>query len=61
MREEKEKARRECTMPKRATAMVFTEEEREELEQRIRCHRSEQHAVQRAQIVLAADQGLSHA
>jgi putative transposase len=44
-------------MPKRATQVVLSEKERDELEQITRRHRSEQQQVQRARIVLAAAQG----
>jgi transposase len=48
-------------MPKRATQIVLGEKEREGLTQITRRHRSEQQAVLRARIVLAAAQGHSNA
>jgi putative transposase len=48
-------------MPKRATAIILSEKEQEELEQIIRRHRSEQQVVLRARIVGAAAQGHSNA
>src|SRR5215467_5063117 len=48
-------------MPKRATQVILTEKEREELVQITRLHRSEQQQVLRARIVLAAAQGHSNA
>ena len=48
-------------MPKRATQVILTEKEREELVQITRRHRSEQQQVLRAHIVLAAAQGHSNA
>ena len=51
----------EVSMPKRATKIVLSEKEQEELEQISRRHRSEQQAVLRAKIVLAAAQGKSNA
>jgi putative transposase len=48
-------------MPKRATGIVLSEKEQEGLEQMTRRHRSEQQAVLRARIVLAAAQGHSNA
>lgn len=47
-------------MPKRATPVVLSEKEQEELTQITRRHRSEQQVVQRAHIVLAAAQGHSN-
>lgn len=44
-------------MPKRARAIVLSEKEQEGLEQLTKRHRSEQQAVLRARIVLAAAQG----
>jgi putative transposase len=44
-------------MPKRATRIILSEKEREGLEQISGRHRSEQQAVLRAKIVLAAGQG----
>lgn len=44
-------------MPKRATMIVLNEQEQEGLLQITRRHRSEQHVVLRARIVLAAAQG----
>jgi hypothetical protein len=41
-------------MPKRATQVILTEKEREELVQITRRHRSEQQQVLRVHIVLAA-------
>jgi len=51
----------EVSMPKRATKIVLSEKEQEELEQISRRHRSEQQAVLRAKIVLAGAQGKSNA
>ena len=48
-------------MPKRATAVVLSEKEQEELTQITRRHRSEQQVAQRARIVLLAAQGHSNA
>jgi putative transposase len=48
-------------MPKRATQVILTEKEREELVQITRRHRSEQQQVLRARIVLVAAQGHSNA
>lgn len=48
-------------MPKRATAIVLSGQEREELEQLARRYRSEQQMVLRARIVLAAARGQSNA
>ena len=48
-------------MPKRATQVILTEKEREELVQITRRHRSEQQQVLRAHIVLAAARGHSRA
>jgi len=48
-------------MPKRATLVVLSEKEQEELEQITHRHRSEQQQVLRARIVLAAAQGRSNA
>lgn len=48
-------------MPKRATAIVRSEKEQEGLTQITKRHRSEQQAVLRARIVLAAAQGHSNA
>jgi putative transposase len=48
-------------MPKRATRITLSEKEREGLEQISRRHRSEQQAVLRARIILAASQGDSNA
>lgn len=48
-------------MPKRATMIVLGEKEREGLTQITKGHRSEQQAVLRARIVLAAAQGHSNA
>jgi putative transposase len=47
-------------MPKRATAIQLSEQEREELTRQTRRHRSEQQVVQRARIILAAAQGSSN-
>jgi DNA-binding CsgD family transcriptional regulator len=47
-------------MPKRARAILLSEKEQEELTQLTRRHRSEQHVVLRARIVLAAAQGHSN-
>jgi len=44
-------------MPKRATRVILSEKEKDELEQISKRHRSEQQQVQRARIVLAAAQG----
>src|SRR6266581_289360 len=48
-------------MPKRATQIILTEKEQEELVQMTHRHRSEQQQVLRARIVLAAAQGRSNA
>lgn len=48
-------------MPKRATKITLSEKEREGLEQISKRHRSEQQAVLRAKIILAAGQGDSNA
>lgn len=48
-------------MPKRASLVILSEKEQEELTQIIRRHRSEQQVVLRARIVLAAAQGHSNA
>lgn len=48
-------------MPKRATQVILSEREKEELAQITRRHRSEQQQAQRARIVLAAEQGHSNA
>src|SRR3989442_13006718 len=48
-------------MPKRATRVVLSEKEQEELTQISKRHRSEQQVVLRARIVLAAAQGQSKA
>jgi putative transposase len=47
-------------MPKRATQVILSEKEQEELVQIIKRHRSEQQQVQRARIVLAAAQAHSN-
>ncbi len=47
-------------MPKRATAIHVNEQEREELTRLPKRHRSDQHVVQRARIILAAAQGSSN-
>ncbi len=47
-------------MPKRATAIQLSEKEQEELTRLSRRHRSEQQAVLRARIILAAAQGSSN-
>lgn len=47
-------------MPKRATQVVLGEQEHKELTQITRRHRSEQHVVLRARIILAAAQGQSN-
>ncbi len=47
-------------MPKRARAIYLNEKEQEELTRLTRRHRSEQHIVLRARIVLAAAQGYSN-
>jgi putative transposase len=47
-------------MPKRATTIVLSEKEQEELHQITQRHRSEQQVVLRARIVLAAAQGRSN-
>ena len=44
-------------MPKRATKVILSETEQEKLTQLTKRHRSEQHQVLRARIVLAAAQG----
>ena len=48
-------------MPKRATKVVLSEKEQEELTQITKRHRSEQRVVLRARIILAAAQGQSNA
>lgn len=48
-------------MPKRATQVLLNEKEQEELTQITRRHRSEQHTVLRARIILAAAQGHGNA
>ncbi len=48
-------------MPKQATKVVLTEKEQEELTRITKRHRSEQRAVLRARIILAAGQGQSNA
>jgi transposase len=48
-------------MPKRATQVILSEKEQDELRQITRRHRSEQQQVLRARIVLAAAQGHSNA
>ncbi len=48
-------------MPKRASRVVLSETEQQELEQITRRHRSEQHVVLRARIVLKASQGKTNA
>jgi hypothetical protein len=48
-------------MPKRASHVVLSEQEKEELERLTKRHRSEQQQVQRARMVLAAAQGHSNA
>jgi putative transposase len=48
-------------MPKRATGITLSEEVQKELLQISKRHRSEQHVVLRARIVLAAAQGTSNA
>ena len=48
-------------MPKRATKVILSEKEREELEQLTKRHRSEQQQVKRARIILVAAQGHSNA
>jgi putative transposase len=48
-------------MPKRATRVVLSEKEQEELTQISKRHRSEQQVALRARIVLAAAQGQSNA
>lgn len=47
-------------MPKRATKVILSEKEQEELEQITKRHRSEQQQAQRARIVLTAAQGRSN-
>jgi transposase len=51
----------EQDMPKRATRVVLSEKEREELTQISKRHRSEQQVALRARMVLAAAQGQSNA
>ena len=48
-------------MPKRATQVILSEKEQDELEQITKRHRSEQQQVLRARIVLAAAQGRGNA
>jgi putative transposase len=47
-------------MPKRATPIVLSEKEQEELTRLTKRHRSEQQVVMRARIILAAAQGSSN-
>jgi putative transposase len=47
-------------MPKRATQVILSEKEQEELEQIIKRHKSEQQQVLRARIIVAAAQGHSN-
>jgi DNA-binding NarL/FixJ family response regulator len=47
-------------MTKRARAIYLSEKEQEELTRLTRRHRSEQHVVVRARIILAAAQGSSN-
>jgi putative transposase len=56
-----EKAKETRSMPKRATKVILSEKEREELEQLTKRHRSEQQQVKRARIILVAAQGHSNA
>jgi putative transposase len=56
-----EKAEESRTMPKRATQVILSEKEQQELEQITKRHRSEQQQAQRARMVLAAAQGHSNA
>jgi putative transposase len=49
------------SMPKRATQVILTEKEWEELVQITRRHRSEQQQAQRARMILASAQGDSNA
>jgi len=48
-------------MPKQATAIQLSEQEQEALTRLARRHRSEQHVVLRAHIILASAQGASNA
>src|SRR5258708_9414824 len=48
-------------MPKRATKVILSEREKEELDQLTKRHRSEQQQAQRARMVLASAQGHSNA
>ena len=48
-------------MPKRATHVILSDREKEELEQLTKRHRSEQQQAQRARMVLASAQGHSNA
>lgn len=48
-------------MPKRAREVILSEQEKGELESITKRHRSEQQQVQRARIVLLAEQGCSNA
>jgi hypothetical protein len=52
--------RKRSSMPKRATVIVLSAQELEELLQITRRHRSEQQVAKRAHIVLAAAQGRSN-
>lgn len=47
-------------MPKRATQVILSEKEQEELEQIIKRHKSEQQQVLRARLIVAAAQGPSN-
>ncbi len=55
------KSQGEETMPKRATQVILSEKEEEELVQITKRHRSEQQQVLRARIMLAAAQRRSNA
>jgi len=48
-------------MPKRATKVILSEREKEELDQLTKRHRSEQQQAQRARMVMASAQGQSNA
>src|SRR5579859_2698402 len=48
-------------MPKRATKVILSEREKEELDQFTKRHQSEQQQAQRARMVLASAQGHSNA
>jgi putative transposase len=55
-----EKRRENGSVPKRATNVVLSEQEREELTRMTKRHKSEQQQVVRAQIILLASKGYSN-